>query len=54
MHLGTLHTISNYKKKNLKIILLNNYSHESVGGQKTYSEKINFNKMIKGFGLKVM
>ena len=52
MHFGTLHTISNYKKKNLKIILLNNYSHESVGGQKTYSEKINFDKTIKGLGFK--
>jgi len=52
MHLGALHTVSNYKRKNLKIILLNNYSHESVGGQKTYSEKIDFNKMIKGFGFK--
>lgn len=52
MHFGALHTASNYKKKNLKIILLNNNSHESVGGQRTYSEKINFDKIIKGFGFK--
>lgn len=52
MHLGALSTMSNYGKKNLKYILLNNGSHESVGGQKTVASKINFKKISKGMNFK--
>lgn len=52
MHLGALVTMSNYGKKNLKYILLNNSSHESVGGQKTLASKIDFHKISKAFKFK--
>ena len=52
MHMGALATVGNYGKSNFKHILLNNYSHESVGGQKTNSENINFKKLIKSLGYK--
>jgi len=39
-------------KKNIKHIILNNYSHESVGRQKTYSEKINFKNLFSSLGYK--
>ena len=45
MHLGSLPMIGNFAKKNFKHILLNNRMHESVGGQKTISGKINFKKL---------
>ena len=45
MHLGSIVTIGKFAKKNFRYILLNNNSHESVGGQTTNSEIINF----KGF-----
>ena len=38
MHMGSLANIGNFANKNFKHILLNNYGHESVGGQKTYSK----------------
>jgi len=40
------------EKKNLKYVLFNNSSHESVGGQKTIASKIDFNKLAKGFNFK--
>jgi phosphonopyruvate decarboxylase len=52
MHMGSLANIGNLANENYKHILLNNYSHESVGGQKTFSEKIKFNKIAKGSGYK--
>ena len=52
MHLGALTMMSNYGKKNLKYILLNNSSHESVGGQKTLASKIDFQKISKAFKFK--
>ena len=52
MHMGSLANIGNLGNKNFKHILLNNYSHESVGGQKTFSEKMQFNKIAKGSGYK--
>ena len=39
MHMGSLANIGNFARSNYKHVLLNNYSHESVGGQKTFSEK---------------
>jgi len=47
MHLGSLFTIGQNSKKNLKYILLNNNSHESVGGQETNLANINLNKIVK-------
>ena len=32
--------------------MLNNFSHESVGGQKTNSENLNFRKVTEGSGYK--
>ena len=38
--------------KNLKYVLLNNNSHDSVGGQNTYANKVNFEKLSKSIGFK--
>ena len=51
MHLGALFT-AGYIDKNFKYILLNNNSHESVGGQKTHAEKINLKILSKSLGFK--
>ena len=53
MHLGSIKTAGTFSKKNFKYILLNNNSHDSVGGQSTYSEKINFEKLSKSLGFKI-
>ena len=42
MHMGSLANIGNFANKNFKHILLNNYGHESVGGQKLIRKKLNF------------
>ena len=47
MHMGSLSCIGNNNNKNLIHILLNNNSHESVGGQTTNSFKTNFHKIAK-------
>ena len=52
MHLGAIAVMANFGKKNLKYILFNNSSHESVGGQKTIASKINFQKISRGFNFK--
>ena len=52
MHLGGIKTLANFAKKNLKYVLLNNNSHDSVGGQSTYSKNIDFNKFSKSLGFK--
>ena len=52
MHLGSLRTSGIFGKKNLKHIVLNNYCHESVGGQRTFSESFSFCKLAKEFGYK--
>ena len=52
MHLGSLKTAGTFANKNFKYILLNNNSHDSVGGQKTYANKINFDKLSKSIGFK--
>lgn len=48
MHLGSIFTLGQFAKKNLKYILLNNNSHESVGGQKTFADNIDIKKISKG------
>jgi len=50
MHLGSIKTAGSFANKNFKYILLNNNSHDSVGGQNTYSNDINFEKLSKSLG----
>ena len=52
MHLGSIKTVGTFANKNLKYILLNNNTHDSVGGQNTYSNDINFEKLSKSLGFK--
>ena len=52
MHMGSLISTGLKSKSNFKHILLNNGSHESVGGQKIDTFKVNFNNISKGFGYK--
>ena len=52
MHMGAFATIGKFGKKNLKYILLNNSAHESVGGQKTVADRINFSLLSKSLGFK--
>lgn len=52
MHLGSIKTIGTFSNNNLKYILLNNNCHDSVGGQKTYTEDIDFEKLSKSLGFK--
>ena len=52
MHLGSLRTIGYLKKNNYKHIVLNNNSHESVGGQLTTAAGINFKKLSSSLGYK--
>ena len=52
MHLGSIKTSGTFAKKNFKYILLNNNSHDSVGGQKTYANNINFKKLSSSLGFK--
>jgi phosphonopyruvate decarboxylase len=52
MHLGSLISTGFKSKKNFKYILLNNGSHESVGGQKIDTFKVNFKNISKSFGYK--
>jgi len=52
MHMGSLISTGLKSKANFKHILLNNGSHESVGGQKIDTFKVNFKNISKGFGYK--
>lgn len=52
MHLGSIKTAGTFAKKNFKYILLNNNAHDSVGGQSTYANDIDFEKLSKSFGFK--
>ena len=52
MHMGSLSTITNYANKNYKYILLNNNTHESVGGQKTNVQGINIKKLSQSLKFK--
>jgi phosphonopyruvate decarboxylase len=52
MHLGSMNTAGTFANSNFKYILLNNNSHDSVGGQTTYSNNINFKKLSKSLGFK--
>jgi phosphonopyruvate decarboxylase len=50
MHMGSLATLTKYGKKNIKYILLNNNTHESVGGQPTNSANIDFKMFSESLG----
>ena len=52
MHLGAIKTAGTFANKNFKYILLNNNSHDSVGGQNTHASDINFEKLSKSLGFK--
>ena len=52
MHLGSIKTAGTFANKNFKYILLNNNAHDSVGGQSTYANNIDFSKLSKSFGFK--
>lgn len=50
MHLGGLANCGVKSKKNFKYLLLNNFSHESVGSQKTIVDQINLQMLSKSLG----
>ena len=50
MHLGALAVIGKLKLKNFYHILLNNYCHESVGGQPTAADILDFESLAKAVG----
>jgi phosphonopyruvate decarboxylase len=52
MHLGSIKTAGTFANKNFKYILLNNNSHDSVGGQNTYANDIDFKKLSKSLSFK--
>jgi len=52
MHMGSLSTIGNLKPENFYHILINNYVHESVGGQETSAKFINIPDIVKANGYK--
>ncbi len=52
MHLGSLKSIGSFANNNFKYVILNNNSHDSVGGQKTYASDIEFEKLSKSLGFK--
>ena len=52
MHLGSIKTVGNFANKNFRYILLNNNAHDSVGGQSTYANDVDFEKLSKSLGFK--
>tara|TARA_B100001059_G_C17762633_1_gene543736 strand:+ start:96 stop:1223 length:1128 start_codon:yes stop_codon:yes gene_type:complete len=54
MHMGSLAINGTSKEKNFKHIILNNGSHESVGGQPTVGKQIDLSKIAKYCGYKMV
>ena len=52
MHLGSMRTLGYFGDNKLKHILLNNNSHESVGGQPTTASTIDFRRLCQSLGYK--
>lgn len=52
MHLGSMAVIGANAPKNLVHIVINNASHETVGGMPTVADKVNFCEIAKGCGYK--
>lgn len=50
MHLGALSTIGKIKPANFKHIIINNFAHESVGGQPTAADSVDFPALAKACG----
>jgi phosphonopyruvate decarboxylase len=50
MHMGALPIIGSLKPKNLVHVLLNNASHESVGGQPTVADRVDFHHVALACG----
>ena len=48
MHMGFLPIIGSLNFKNFHHYVLNNYSHESVGGQPTVGSEIHFDQISSG------
>lgn len=53
MHMGAMGVISSLNPINFVHVLLNNESHESVGGQPTCANQINFDLLSKAMGYKM-
>ena len=49
MHLGSIKTLGTFANKNMKYFLLNNNSHDSVGGQSTFANTLNIKNLAKSF-----
>merc|ERR1719343_1115003 len=52
MHMGSMVSLGVSGLKNLKHILINNAVHDSVGGQPTGGENVDFAKIARGCGYK--
>ena len=52
MHLGSIKTLGTFANNNLKYILLNNNTHDSVGGQSTFTKNIDLEKFSKSLGFR--
>ena len=52
MHLGSIKSVGTFAKNNFKYILLNNNAHDSVGGQTTFANDVNFELLSKSLGFK--
>ena len=52
MHLGALSILKNFKAYNFKYVLVDNESHESIGNQPIYINKIDFKNLSKSLGFK--
>ncbi len=52
MHMGAMRNVAFFGKQNLTHIVLNNNAHESVGGQTTTANGINFKLLSKSLGYK--
>ncbi len=54
MHMGGLTTAGRYKDIDLTYILFDNEQNKSTGGQNTYQNHINYNKIAKASGLNII
>lgn len=52
MHMGAAVLAGHLKRSNLKYVLVNNFSHESVGGLPTPLEHVDFESFFKAVGFK--
>ena len=52
MHLGALPVIGDKSPENLVYVILNNAAHESVGGQRTVADRVDFGALAAAFGFR--